>query len=32
VLAFDGMSAFELGIVTEVFGLPRPSSMWTGTT
>jgi len=24
VLAFDGMSAFELGIVTEVFGLPRP--------
>ncbi|AEV82128.1 AraC family transcriptional regulator [Actinoplanes sp. SE50] len=24
VLAFDGMSMFELGIVTEVFGLPRP--------
>lgn len=24
VLLFDGMSAFELGIVTEVFGLPRP--------
>jgi AraC family transcriptional activator FtrA len=24
VLAYDGMSAFELGIVTEVFGLPRP--------
>ncbi|GAA2859408.1 transcriptional regulator FtrA [Actinoplanes cyaneus] len=24
VLAFDGMSVFELGIVTEVFGLPRP--------
>jgi AraC family transcriptional regulator, transcriptional activator FtrA len=24
VLAFPGMSAFELGIVTEVFGLPRP--------
>ncbi|WBB77758.1 transcriptional regulator FtrA [Micromonospora sp. WMMD882] len=24
VLAFDGMSAFETGIVTEVFGLPRP--------
>ena len=24
VLAYEGMSAFELGIVTEVFGLPRP--------
>lgn len=24
VLLHDGMSAFELGIVTEVFGLPRP--------
>nr|WP_018684202.1 helix-turn-helix domain-containing protein [Actinokineospora enzanensis] len=24
VLAYDGLSAFELGIVTEVFGLPRP--------
>lgn len=24
VLAYTGMSAFELGIVTEVFGLPRP--------
>ncbi len=24
VLLYDGMSAFELGIVTEVFGLPRP--------
>ena len=24
VLAVPGMSAFELGIVTEVFGLPRP--------
>jgi AraC family transcriptional regulator, transcriptional activator FtrA len=24
VLAYDGMSPFELGIVTEVFGLPRP--------
>ncbi len=24
VLAFEGMSVFELGIVTEVFGLPRP--------
>ncbi|MDI6101939.1 transcriptional regulator FtrA [Actinoplanes sp. NEAU-A12] len=24
VLAFDGMSVFEVGIVTEVFGLPRP--------
>jgi AraC family transcriptional activator FtrA len=24
VLAFQGMSAFETGIVTEVFGLPRP--------
>jgi AraC family transcriptional activator FtrA len=24
VLAFPGMSSFELGIVTEVFGLPRP--------
>ncbi|HEX7744647.1 MAG TPA: transcriptional regulator FtrA [Micromonosporaceae bacterium] len=24
VLAYDGASAFELGIVTEVFGLPRP--------
>jgi AraC family transcriptional activator FtrA len=24
VLAFDGMSPFETGIVTEVFGLPRP--------
>ncbi|GAA3163684.1 helix-turn-helix domain-containing protein [Nonomuraea salmonea] len=24
VLAYDGMSVFELGIVTEVFGLPRP--------
>ncbi len=24
VLAYDGMSGFELGIVTEVFGLPRP--------
>jgi AraC family transcriptional regulator, transcriptional activator FtrA len=24
VLAFDGMSVFEIGIVTEVFGLPRP--------
>jgi AraC family transcriptional regulator, transcriptional activator FtrA len=24
VLAYAGMSAFELGIVTEVFGLPRP--------
>jgi AraC family transcriptional regulator, transcriptional activator FtrA len=24
VLAYDGMSAFELGIVTEIFGLPRP--------
>jgi AraC family transcriptional activator FtrA len=23
-LLFEGMSAFELGIVTEVFGLPRP--------
>src|SRR3954465_3588530 len=24
VLAYPGMSAFETGIVTEVFGLPRP--------
>ncbi|MEU4158076.1 transcriptional regulator FtrA [Actinoplanes sp. NPDC026670] len=24
VLAYEGMSVFELGIVTEVFGLPRP--------
>jgi AraC family transcriptional regulator, transcriptional activator FtrA len=24
VLAFDGMSPFELGSVTEIFGLPRP--------
>ncbi len=24
VLLYEGMSAFELGIVTEVFGLPRP--------
>jgi AraC family transcriptional activator FtrA len=24
VLAFDGMSGFETGIVAEVFGLPRP--------
>jgi AraC family transcriptional activator FtrA len=24
VLAYTGMSVFELGIVTEVFGLPRP--------
>src|SRR5258705_364816 len=24
VLAYDGMSMFETGIVTEVFGLPRP--------
>jgi AraC family transcriptional activator FtrA len=24
VLAYDGMSVFETGIVTEVFGLPRP--------
>ncbi|GGN67737.1 transcriptional regulator FtrA [Actinoplanes lobatus] len=24
VLAYDGMSVFELGIVSEVFGLPRP--------
>jgi AraC family transcriptional activator FtrA len=24
VVAYDGMSAFETGIVTEVFGLPRP--------
>ncbi|GGQ99826.1 transcriptional regulator FtrA [Actinoplanes ianthinogenes] len=24
MLAFDGMSVFELGIVSEVFGLPRP--------
>jgi len=24
VLAYAGMSAFEIGIVTEVFGLPRP--------
>ncbi|WP_430783078.1 transcriptional regulator FtrA [Actinoplanes sp. G11-F43] len=24
VLAYDGMSGFETGIVTEVFGLPRP--------
>ena len=24
VLAYEGMSAFETGIVTEVFGLPRP--------
>jgi AraC family transcriptional activator FtrA len=24
VLAYDGMSMFELGIVTEVFGMPRP--------
>ncbi|SDT68954.1 transcriptional regulator FtrA [Actinoplanes derwentensis] len=24
VLAFDGMSLFETGIVSEVFGLPRP--------
>jgi AraC family transcriptional regulator, transcriptional activator FtrA len=24
VLAYDGMSLFEIGIVTEVFGLPRP--------
>ncbi|MEO3742231.1 transcriptional regulator FtrA [Plantactinospora sp. B5E13] len=24
VLAYDGMSVFEIGIVTEVFGLPRP--------
>ena len=24
VLAFDGMSVFEMGIVVEVFGLPRP--------
>lgn len=24
VLAYDGMSAFEMGIVTEIFGLPRP--------
>src|SRR5256714_727594 len=25
VLAYPGMSAFETGIVTEVFGLPRPA-------
>lgn len=24
VLAYDGMSVFETGIVTEIFGLPRP--------
>ncbi|MGC4897257.1 transcriptional regulator FtrA [Micromonospora sp. DT31] len=24
VLAYEGMSVFEIGIVTEVFGLPRP--------
>ncbi|HKE52692.1 MAG TPA: transcriptional regulator FtrA [Actinomycetes bacterium] len=24
VLAYEGMSTFEMGIVTEVFGLPRP--------
>ncbi|WP_433828715.1 helix-turn-helix domain-containing protein [Actinoplanes sp. CA-015351] len=24
VLAFEGMSVFEIGIVTEAFGLPRP--------
>ncbi|WP_433376961.1 helix-turn-helix domain-containing protein [Streptosporangium sp. CA-115845] len=24
VLLYEGMSAFEMGIVTEVFGLPRP--------
>ncbi|BAL86225.1 putative AdpA-family transcriptional regulator [Actinoplanes missouriensis 431] len=24
VLAFEGMSVFEIGIVSEVFGLPRP--------
>src|SRR3954469_12632110 len=24
VLAYEGMSVFETGIVTEVFGLPRP--------
>ncbi|WP_042366577.1 helix-turn-helix domain-containing protein [Streptacidiphilus neutrinimicus] len=24
VLAFDGMAPFELGVVVEVFGLPRP--------
>jgi AraC family transcriptional regulator, transcriptional activator FtrA len=24
VLAYEGMSVFEVGIVTEVFGLPRP--------
>lgn len=24
VLAYDGMSMFETGIITEVFGLPRP--------
>lgn len=24
VLAYEGMSGFEIGIVTEVFGLPRP--------
>jgi AraC family transcriptional activator FtrA len=24
VLLYEGMSAFELGIVTEIFGLPRP--------
>jgi AraC family transcriptional activator FtrA len=24
VLAYEGMSVFELGIVTEVFGMPRP--------
>ena len=23
-LAYDGLGTFELGIVTEVFGLPRP--------
>jgi AraC family transcriptional activator FtrA len=31
VLAYDGMTGFETGIVTEVFGLPRPSWAWTGT-
>jgi AraC family transcriptional activator FtrA len=25
VLAYEGMSLFEIGIVTEVFGLPRPN-------
>lgn len=30
VLAYEGMSAFELGIVTEVFGIAWPGGNWPG--